>query len=29
MIAPSHLASLQRGDTKMLVHGPFLELLRG
>jgi NTE family protein len=29
MIDPSHLASLQRSETKLLAHGPFLELLRG
>ena len=29
MIDSSHLASLQRTDTKQLAYGPFLELLRG
>jgi NTE family protein len=29
MIDSSHLASLQRTDTKLLAHGPFLDLLRG
>ena len=29
MIDSSQLASLQRTDTKLLAHGPFLELLRG
>ena len=29
MIDSGHLASLQRSDTKLLAHGPFLELLRG
>lgn len=28
MIDSSEVASLQRTDTKMLAHGPFLELLR-
>jgi NTE family protein len=29
MIDSSQLESLQRTDTKLLAHGPFLELLRG
>ena len=29
MIDTSQLASLQRTETKLLAHGPFLELLRG
>jgi len=29
MIDSSNLASLQRTDTKLLAHGPFLEMLRG
>ena len=29
MIDSDELASLQRTDTKMLAHGPFLERLRG
>ncbi len=29
MIDSSHLASLQRAETKLLAHGPFLDLLRG
>jgi NTE family protein len=29
MIDSSHLVSLQRNETKLLAHGPFLELLRG
>ena len=29
MIDASEVASLQRSDTKLLAHGPFLELLRG
>jgi hypothetical protein len=29
MIDSSHLVSLQRNETKLLAHGPFLDLLRG
>jgi NTE family protein len=29
MIDSSNVASLQRTDTKLLAHGPFLEMLRG